>query len=50
MTVRELLATTCSRELAEWMAFYKVEADDEKQRILEQKALQGIERPKRWRR
>ena len=50
MTVRELLVTTSSRELAEWMAYYKIEHEEQQQRFLEQKAQQGIQRQKKWRR
>lgn len=50
MTVGELLHRISSRELAEWMAYYRIEADDERQRYLAHKAEQGIQRTKTWRR
>lgn len=43
MTVRELLSRISSRELAEWMAFYKLDMDDQRQAALEAKAAGALD-------
>lgn len=50
MTVGQLLRTVSSKELAEWMAFYYLDAEDEKQRALEMKAKYGLNARKSRRR
>ena len=42
MTVSRLLAEASSHELAQWMAFYKLEFDEERQRGLARTATEKL--------
>jgi len=42
MTVAELLAKTSSRELSEWMAYFRLDAEARQQGALEARARSGV--------
>ena len=46
MTVAELLAKASSRELAEWMAYFRLEEEGRKQKELAARARTGVRRRK----
>jgi hypothetical protein len=47
MTVADLLSRLTSSELAEWMAVYDIDAENEKRRGLEREAKRGLATAKR---
>lgn len=47
MTVGELLRRTDSRELSEWMAYFKIEKKNSDRAAMEQKAEAGLHKAKR---
>jgi len=46
MTVTDLLSRATSRELTEWKAYFFIETEKEKRRVLEQKAKAGVTKRK----
>ena len=44
MTVRQLLASLDSREISEWHACFRIEAEEAKRATLDARASQGVKR------
>lgn len=49
MTVRQLLRSMDSREVAEWHAYYRLEAEDRRRAELDARARAGVRSPRRRR-
>ena len=50
MPVGEMLERISSRELTEWMAYHKIESDDNKRRAMADKAVASVQATKAGRR